>query len=68
MRTLLDFKFVHKYYAEDGAPGEGNNRTGKSGEDKVIYVPQGTVIKDENGRVVVITSYSIHYTKLYDAG
>jgi len=52
MRTLLDFKFVHKYYAEDGAPGEGNNRTGKSGEDKVIYVPQGTVIKDENGRVV----------------
>jgi len=52
MRTLLDFKYVHKYFAEDGAPGEANNRTGKSGEDKVIYVPQGTVIKDESGQIV----------------
>ena len=52
MRTLLDFKYRQKYIAENGANGEGNNRTGKNGADLVIFVPQGTIIKDENANVV----------------
>ncbi len=52
MRTLLDFKFQHKFFAEDGAKGEANNRFGKKGEDLIIKVPRGTIIKDENGRIV----------------
>ena len=52
MRTLLDFKYQQKYIAEDGAKGEGNNRTGKNGEDLVIFVPTGTIIKDSDGNIV----------------
>lgn len=52
MRTLLDFKYRQKYHAENGANGEGNNRTGKNGEDLIIFVPAGTIIKDEDGEIV----------------
>ena len=52
MRTLLDFKYRQKYHAENGANGEGNNRTGKNGEDLIIFVPAGTIIKDEDGRII----------------
>jgi len=52
MRTLLDFKYKRKYNAEDGAKGDGNNRTGKNGEDLIIHVPAGTVIKDSEGNII----------------
>ena len=52
MRTLLDFKYKRKYNAEDGAKGDGNNRTGKNGEDLIIHVPAGTVIKDSDGNII----------------
>lgn len=52
MRTLLDFKYKQKYEAEDGAGGEGNNRTGKQGDNLIIHVPLGTVIKDLDGIIV----------------
>ena len=32
--------------AENGQPGEGNNRTGRRGEDVVLVVPVGTLIRD----------------------
>lgn len=57
MRTLLDFKFKQKYEAEDGAPGEPNNRTGKSGENLVIKVPVGTVVKKDTGEIVADLSH-----------
>ena len=51
--NLIDFKFTKHYRAEDGANGEGNNKTGKSGKDLVIKVPCGTVIKDsETGGIL----------------
>lgn len=46
LSTLLDFRYVRHYKAENGKPGGANNRTGKSGKDKLILVPCGTVIKD----------------------
>ncbi len=52
MRTLMDFKFQQKYVAENGEPGKKKNMRGKTGDDLVIRVPAGTVIKDfETGRV-----------------
>lgn len=45
--TLADFYYKTKYVAENGSNGEPNNRFGKAGEDLVIKVPLGTVIKDE---------------------
>ena len=53
MHTLLDFRFRSKYTAENGGDGSGNRCTGKRGENLVIKVPVGTVIRDaETGRVM----------------
>jgi len=52
MRTLMDFKYQQKYIAQNGETGKKKNMRGKTGEDLVIKVPPGTVIKDfETGRV-----------------
>jgi GTPase len=37
--------------AKDGARGQGDNRTGADGEDLVVRVPDGTVVRDERGLV-----------------
>ena len=44
--TLLDFNRRPEYAAENGKPGSGSNRTGKSGEDLVLEVPLGTTVFD----------------------
>lgn len=46
VRTLLDCREQPRYRASSGRPGEGNNRTGKDGDDLVIRVPAGTLVKD----------------------
>lgn len=45
-RTLLDCREQQRYRADAGRPGSGNNRTGRDGEDLLIRVPLGTVVKD----------------------
>ena len=53
VHTLLDFKYKRHYRAERGRHGEGNKKTGRSGEDLIIKVPVGTVVKDaETGEVL----------------
>jgi len=46
LATLLDFRYRQEYRAEDGNKGSGANRTGRSGEDLVLRVPPGTVVRD----------------------
>ncbi len=46
LSTLLDFRYRRKYKAEKGRGGSGALRHGKRGEDLVIKVPLGTIIKD----------------------
>ena len=46
LSTLLDFKYKHKYKARNGDPGGSSLKDGKNGEDVVIKVPVGTIIKD----------------------
>lgn len=46
LNTLADFRYTRKFKAENGQPGMGRNRTGKSGEDLVIKVPLGTIVYD----------------------
>ena len=45
--TLVDFRFNKIYRADDGAPGGKNQRTGRNGEDLVLWVPVGTQILDD---------------------
>ena len=53
MSTLMDFRYKRKYQAPAGMPGEGGRRMGKRGENLIIKVPRGTVIKDaETGAVI----------------
>lgn len=47
--TLIDFKFQTEYVAQNGVPGGKNNRTGADGEDLVIQVPAGTLVKSKDG-------------------
>lgn len=46
--TLLHLRYHKNILAENGEPGGGNNRSGKSGKDIIIEVPLGTVAKDED--------------------
>ncbi len=51
--TLLDFRYKSKYTAENGGDGSANRCNGRNGENLVIKVPVGTVIRDdESGRVL----------------
>lgn len=53
MNTLVDFRYKKKFKAENGKNGEGGHRYGKSGEDLVVKVPIGTIVKDsETGRIM----------------
>ena len=45
-QTLLDFKYKRHFRAENGQHGRGKNQRGKDGEDIILYVPVGTVVKD----------------------
>lgn len=46
LNTLADFRFQRHFRAERGQNGMGSNCTGKSGEDLVISVPVGTLVRD----------------------
>jgi len=46
MSTLMDFRYKRKYAAANGADGGAKRCSGKNGEDLVIRVPRGTVVKD----------------------
>jgi GTP-binding protein len=53
LSTLLDYSYQKHYHAPRGMHGEGNNRTGRSGEDLVLKVPPGTVVSDaDTGEVL----------------
>ncbi|HAA28832.1 MAG TPA: GTPase ObgE, partial [Cyanobacteria bacterium UBA8553] len=41
LQTLLDFKYAHRFQAENGGRGGPNNRTGADGGDRTIAVPCG---------------------------
>ncbi len=50
--TLRLFRFKRKFTAQNGQPGGSNNRTGRSGEDVIVKVPVGTIVKDVESSVV----------------
>jgi GTP-binding protein len=53
MSTLVAFRYERLFQAERGRHGEGANRRGRSGEDRVVRVPPGTLVRDaETGEVL----------------
>ncbi len=47
LSTLMDFRYKRKFTAGDGGPGQNKRCSGKDGEDMVIRVPRGTLIRDK---------------------
>lgn len=58
LNTLNDFRYIKKYAAGNGENGGNNCCHGADGEDLVVRVPEGTVIKDaESGKVIADMSH-----------
>jgi GTP-binding protein len=58
LNTLSDFRYIRKYSAGDGEEGGKRRCHGKDGEDLIVKVPPGTVIKEkESGKVVADMSH-----------
>lgn len=53
MSTLMDFRYKRKYTAPNGVDGSSCKKSGKDGQDLVIRVPRGTIVRDaESGDVI----------------
>jgi GTP-binding protein len=53
LSTLLDLRYQQHYRAANGAHGQGKKQKGKSGDDLIISVPVGTLVKDaETGEIL----------------
>ena len=62
MSTLMDFRYKRKYSAPNGEDGRGARCKGKRGEDLIIKVPRGTVVRDaETNEVIKDMSTSEDY-------
>ena len=48
LNTMVDYRFVRSYRADNGKGGSGRNCTGRSGEDLILRVPVGTTVIDED--------------------
>ena len=53
LNTLIDFRYQQHFFADNGRPGMGRQRSGKDGADIVIKVPIGTEILDEDQETVL---------------
>lgn len=53
LNTLVDFRHAREFRAENGQPGMGKQRTGRSGRDLEVRVPLGTLVYDaESGELI----------------
>jgi len=51
--TLLAFRYKRKFIAENGEDGKTGKKHGKNGEDVIIPVPEGTLVRDvESGKII----------------
>ena len=69
LSTLVDFRYKRKYVAQSGEDGAGKRCNGKKGEDLVIDVPLGTVVRDaETGKVIADMSQANECVTLIKGG
>ena len=58
INTLNEFRHVRKYFAGDGEPGGKRRCHGADGEDKIVKVPAGTIVREaQTGQVITDMSY-----------
>ena len=54
LNTLMDFKYKRHYFAKNGRPGMGQNKTGANGDNIILNVPVGTELLLENKKTVLV--------------
>ena len=54
LSTLLDFRYKRKYSAQAGSNGAGRKMSGKRGENLIIQVPRGTVVRDAETNQIIV--------------
>ena len=53
INTLVDFRVERTFRAENGEPGGGRDMTGRGGNDTLVMVPVGTIVRDaDTGEVL----------------
>ena len=53
LNTLIDYRYQQHFFARNGQPGMGQQRTGRSADDIVLKVPVGTEILEDDGETLV---------------
>ena len=53
LHTLLDFKYRQHYVSGNGKHGGSSKKNGKRGEDRVLKVPVGTIVKDSGNDMII---------------
>lgn len=53
LNTLVDFRHAREFRAENGQPGMGKQRTGRSGRDLEVRVPLGTLVYDADSDALI---------------
>ena len=59
LNTLIDFRYTQHFRAQKGRHGSGKDRSGANGEDRIIRVPVGTQILDEDQETVLADMTSV---------
>ena len=59
LNTLIDFRYQQHFFADNGRPGMGQQRSGATGGDIILQVPAGTEILDEDQETVIADLASI---------
>jgi len=54
INTLLDFRGRRHWYAKNGRPGEGSDRTGVSADDITLTIPPGTLVYDDETEELIL--------------
>ena len=69
LNNLVGYHYNQKFKAKNGEPGASNNKYGKSGDDIVIKVPKGTLLKDaETGKVIADLFYDNQEETVLEGG
>ena len=53
LNTLIDFRYKRKFIAKRGDKGGISNMTGHRGEDVIVKVPLGTVVRDDETNIMI---------------
>lgn len=68
LNSLVEFRRNKKYLARNGQDGTGSNCTGHDGEDLILEVPHGTVVRNAETNEVIVDMTDINHFVMFKGG